>query len=325
MSDMSGSPRIPTVDLRPWLDGGEDDRRAIARTVDSALQTAGFLLVTGHGVDAELRGGVREAARRFFALPADVKRAYEAKVGGRGWLGPGAEANGYSEGTETPPDLKESLTFATHEPFDDPVVNAEWYAPNVWPAEVPELRTLAEEYLARMADLEKELLALLGYALGLERDFFSRHMDHPTYGFNINWYPGTEVLGEPEPGQFRIGPHTDFGTVTILDRQAGKGGLQVYTDEGGWQDAPFDPAAFTINIGDLMARWTGDRWRSGRHRVLPPPTDAPAEELMSLVYFGECTPGTTVESVPPPVGRVAYPPVDSHVYLREKLDAITVG
>jgi isopenicillin N synthase-like dioxygenase len=176
-----------------------------------------------------------------------------------------------------------------------------------------------------MAELEKTLLALLGYALGLEPDFFTRHMDHPTYGFNINWYPGTDVIGAPEPGQFRIGPHTDFGTVTILDRQAGKGGLQVFTDEGGWEDAPHDPDAFTINIGDLMARWTGDRWRSGRHRVLPPPADAPAEELMSLVYFGECTPGTRVESVPAPVGRVAYPPVDSHVYLREKLDSITVG
>lgn len=326
MSDTnSPSPRIPTVDLRPWLDGDEDGRREIARTVDAALRTAGFLLVTGHGVEDELRNAVREAARAFFALPAEVKAAYEVKVGGRGWLGPKAEANGYSEGTETPPDLKESLTFATHEPFDDPAVNAEWYAPNVWPDEVPELRTHCAEYLERMAGLEKELLSLLGYALGLEPDFFSRHMDHPTYGFNINWYPGTDVIGEAEPGQFRIGPHTDFGTVTILDRQAGKGGLQVYTDEGGWEDAPFDPAAFTINIGDLMARWTGDRWRSGRHRVLPPPTDAPAEELMSLVYFGECTPGTIVESVPAPVGRVAYPPVDSHVYLREKLDSITVG
>ncbi|MFF2100282.1 isopenicillin N synthase family dioxygenase [Streptomyces sp. NPDC058202] len=319
------APRVPTVDLRPWLAGDADTRAAIARTVDEALRTAGFLLVTGHGVDPALRVRIREAARAFFALPAATKQRYATEVGGRGWLGPGAEANGYAEGTETPPDLKESLTFATHEPFADPETNAEWYAPNVWPAEAPGLRALCEEYLARMAELENHLLALLGAALGLEPDFFTRHMDHPTYGFNINWYPGTDVVGAPELGQFRIGPHTDFGTVTLLDRQAGKGGLQVFTDEGGWEDAPFDPAAFTVNIGDLMARWTGDRWRSGRHRVLPPPADAPAEELISLVYFGECTPGTLVESVPAPVGRIAYEPVDSHVYLREKLKSITVG
>jgi isopenicillin N synthase-like dioxygenase len=162
-----------------------------------------------------------------------------------------------------------------------------------------------------MADLEKELLSLLGEALGLEPDFFSRHMDHPTYGFNINWYPGTEVIGDPVPGQFRIGPHTDFGTVTVLDREAGSGGLQVFTDERGWEDAPYDPDAFTINIGDLMARWSDGRWRSGRHRVLPPPEHAPSEELMSLVYFYDCDPGTDVRGI------------DSHVYLRGQLDAIT--
>ncbi|MFJ2608917.1 isopenicillin N synthase family dioxygenase [Streptomyces sp. NPDC091279] len=317
-------PRIPTIDLRPWRDGDEAARRAIARTVDDALQSAGFLLVTGHGVDPSLRARIRAAARAFFALPTEVKQPYAARVGGRGWLGPGAEANGSADGAATPPDLKESLTFATHEPFEDPVVDAEWRAPNVWPAEVPELRALCEEYLARMAELERLLLSLLGAALGVAPDFFSRHMDHPTYGFNINWYPGTEVVGAPEPGQFRIGPHTDFGTVTILDRQAGKGGLQVFTDAGGWEDAPYDPEAFTINVGDLLSRWTGDRWRSGRHRVLPPPPDTPTEELMSLVYFGECTPGTRVESLPAPVGRVAHPPVDSHTYLRAKLNAITV-
>src|SRR5436305_6522595 len=144
------APRVPTIDLRPWLDGAAGARTAIARTVDEALQTAGFLLVAGHGVDPALRAAIREAARAFFRLPVGTKQPYAAKVGGRGWLGPGAEANGYSEGTETPPDLKESLTFATHEPFEDPVVNAEWYAPNVWPQEVPELRALCEEYLERM-------------------------------------------------------------------------------------------------------------------------------------------------------------------------------
>ncbi|WP_420034994.1 isopenicillin N synthase family dioxygenase [Streptomyces sp. cg28] len=324
-SPQGAAPRIPTIDLQPWLSGDPAARAAIARTVDEALRTAGFLLVTGHGVDPGLRTGIRDAARAFFRLPTDAKEPYAVKVGGRGWLGPGAEANGYSEGTETPPDLKESLSFATDTAFDDPAVAAEWSGANVFPAESPELRALVETYLDQMRTLSDQLLELLAVALDEPADFFTRHTARPTWGFNINWYPGTETVGRPQPGQFRIGPHTDFGTVTVLDRQAGKGGLQVFTDGGGWEDAPFDPEAFTINIGDLMARWTGDRWRSGRHRVLPPPADAPAEELMSLVYFYECDPATTVAPLPAPKGSVAYEPVDSHVYLRGKLDAITVG
>ncbi|MFF3357418.1 isopenicillin N synthase family dioxygenase [Streptomyces sp. NPDC002917] len=318
-------PRIPTIDLRPWLSGDAQVRRETAATVDAALRAAGFLLVTGHGVAPALRTAIRDAARGFFRLPAAVKQPYAVKVGGRGWLGPGAEANGCAEGTQTPPDLKESLSFAAEDPTGDPAIDAEWFLPNTWPREAPGLRALVTEYLAQMRTLSDRLLELLGAALGEPEDFFTRHTTHPTWGFNINWYPGTEVVGEPEPGQFRIGPHTDFGTVTVLDRQAGKGGLQIFTADGGWEDAPYDPEAFTINIGDLMARWTGDRWRSGRHRVLPPPSDAPAEELMSLVYFYECDPRTTVESVPAPTGRVTHEPVDSHTYLRAKLDAISVG
>jgi isopenicillin N synthase-like dioxygenase len=317
--------RIPTIDLAPWLSGDADARALIAATVDEALCTAGFLLVTGHGVDPALRSGIRDAARTFFRLPAAAKEPYAVKVGGRGWLGPGAEANAYADGIKTPPDLKESWTFAAEDPTGDPDTDAEWFRPNVWPDEIPGLRPLVTAYFAQMRVLSDQLLELLAVALGGPADFFTRHTTHPTWGFNINWYPGTDTVGTPEPGQFRIGPHTDFGTVTVLDRQAGKGGLQVFTDEGGWEDAPYDPAAFTINIGDLMARWTGDRWRSGRHRVLPPPADAPAEELMSLVYFYECDPGTVVESVPAPTGRVRYEPVDSHTYLRAKLDSIAAN
>ncbi|MGW3623909.1 isopenicillin N synthase family dioxygenase [Streptomyces sp. NPDC000880] len=310
-------PRIPTIDLRLWLSADRAARARIAESVDQALRTAGFLLVTGHGVDPGLRGEIRAAARDFFRLPDQEKEPYAVKVGGRGWLGPGAEANAYAEGTETPPDLKESLSFAAEDPTGDPAVDAEWFLPNTWPAEVPHLRDLVETYLAAMRALSGQLLELLGVALGEPEDFFTRHTTHPTWGFNVNWYPGRDRVGDPQPGQFRIGPHTDFGTVTVLDRQAGKGGLQVFTDPAdggaGWEDAPYDPEAFTINIGDLMARWTGDRWRSGRHRVLPPPADVPAEELISLVYFYECDPGTAVRGI------------NSHTYLRAQLDAITAG
>ncbi|MET8755319.1 2-oxoglutarate and iron-dependent oxygenase domain-containing protein [Streptomyces sp. NPDC004667] len=317
------SSQVPVIDLGPWRSGDPAARARTAARVDEALQAAGFLLVTGHGLDPELPARIRDAARTFFRLPPGAKRPYAVSVGGRGWLGPGAEANSYAEGTASPPDLKESWSWAADDPTGVPSVDAEWFRPNAWPAEVPELRPLVTAYLAAMRALSDELLELLAVALTLPEDHFTRHTGHPTWGFNVNWYPG--AVGPPLPGQFRIGPHTDFGTVTVLDREPGAGGLQIHTDDGGWQDAPYDPAALTVNIGDLLARWTGDRWRAGRHRVLPPPAHAPAEELLSLVYFYECDPHTRVESLPAPLGRVVHEPVDSHTYLRAKLDAITVS
>ena len=63
-------------------------------------------------------------------------------------------------------------------------------------------------------------------------------------------------------------------------------------------DAPYDPDAFTVNIGDLLAHWTGRRWRSGRHRVLPPQPGAPHEELISLVFFYELDHDALVTPLP---------------------------
>lgn len=316
---------VPSIDLSPWFAGTAEGRAAVAARVDDALRTAGFLLVTGHGVSDELRARVRAAARRFFALPADVKRRYAVPVGGRGWIPPGAEANGYAEGSVTPADLKESYSLAADDPTGDPAVDRNWFPPNVWPAEIPELRTVVTEYLRRMHVLSDELLAICAVALGLPADHFAAYLRHPTYGFNLNWYPSLHTLGLPEAGQFRIGPHTDFGTVTVLDREPGLGGLQVYTVDGQWVDAPFDPDAFTINIGDVLARWTGDRWRSTRHRVLPPSADAPDEDLLSLIFFYEADHDAVIESFPPPIGTTSYPPVVWGEYLREKLAAISIG
>ncbi|HEY6315975.1 MAG TPA: 2OG-Fe(II) oxygenase family protein, partial [Streptosporangiaceae bacterium] len=153
-----------------------------------------------------------------------------------------------------------------------------------------------------------------------------RHTGHATHTMNINWYPPVAVAGEPEPGQFRIGPHTDFGTVTILDREPGRGGLQVWTEQDGWEDAPYEPGTFTINTGDLLARWSGARWKSNRHRVLPPQAEAPDEDLVSLVYFYEADHDAVIESLKPPVGRRCdYAPVVSAQFIKTRLDAITLG
>ncbi|MGC7094867.1 isopenicillin N synthase family dioxygenase [Amycolatopsis lurida] len=315
---------VPLIDLRPWFHGDAGDRAAVARRVDDALQDSGFLLITGHGVAPELRAETRRLAREFFALPPSVKQRYAVTVGGRGWLPPGVEANGYAEGTETPPDLKESFSVGADSGVGDPAVDSFWFQRNVFPAEVAGLERTVTAYLAEMRRVSDELLTLFAVALGLDPAHFTAHTGHPTYTMNINWYPPLTAVGPPEPGQFRIGPHTDFGTVTVLDRQAGVGGLQVCTADGRWEDAPFDPAAFTVNIGDLMARWTGDRWRSTRHRVLPPAADAPDEDLVSLIFFYETDHDARITSLAPPLGRTTYPEVVASAYLKEKLDAITM-
>ncbi|WP_060999120.1 isopenicillin N synthase family dioxygenase [Mycolicibacterium mucogenicum] len=290
---------IATVDISRWYAGGTE-ADAVAAEVDAGLQRAGFIVVTGHGVDQGLAAAVRAASREFFALPDEVKQRYSVPVGGHGWIGPGAEANGYAEGTETPPDLKESFSLGAETSTGDPEVDRIWFAPNVWPAEVPALQTLVDQYTAQMR--------------------------RATWTMNINHYPPVSVVGEPEPGQFRIGPHTDFGTVTVLDREPGAGGLQVYSDAEGWEDAPWEPGALTVNIGDLLEYWSGRRWPSGRHRVLPPQPHAPEEDLVSLIYFYEANHDALITPLQPPIGAVSgLAPVVSADFIKERLDAITVG
>jgi isopenicillin N synthase-like dioxygenase len=312
---------IPMIDLGAWRAGDH----SVAAEIDTALRQAGFLLVSGHGVPPELRAAVREAGRRFFALPAEVKQHYAARIGERGWLPPGVEANAGADGIETPPDLKESFAVGPDTPTGDPAVDAVWFPPNVWPTEVPELQEAVERYLEQMRAVSDDLLVLCAEALGQPSDALTALAANPTFTFNINRYPPLTEVGEPEPGQFRIGPHCDFGTVTVLDREPGAGGLQVHSEQDGWKDAPYDPAAFTVNIGDLLEHWTGRRWRSGRHRVLPPQPGAPHEELISLVFFYELDHDSLVTPLPAPVGRDSdLEPVVTAPFLRQRLDAIMV-
>jgi isopenicillin N synthase-like dioxygenase len=316
---------IATVDLSHWH-AGEAAADAVAAEVDESLQQAGFILVTGHGVDPGLAAAVRAASRAFFAQSDVVKQRYSVPVGGHGWIGPGAEANGYAEGTETPPDLKESYSLGAETATGDPDVDRIWFAPNVWPAEVPELHALVAEYTAAMRRVSDDLLALFAHALGLRSNPWATLADRPTWTMNINHYPPASVVGVPEPGQFRIGPHTDFGTVTVLDREPGAGGLQVYSDAEGWADAPYRPDALTVNVGDLLEYWSGRRWPSGRHRVLPPQPEAPEEDLVSLIYFYEANHDAMVAPLDPPIGKVAgLQPVTSSGFIKERLDAITMA
>jgi isopenicillin N synthase-like dioxygenase len=315
------SATIPLIDLASWYDGSPEARAGLAAEVDRALRTSGFLLLAGHRVPGELRDEVRSVAREFFALADDVKAQYKITMGGRGWVASKRiDASGY-EGVEQPPDLKESFCVGADRPTGDPAVDRRWYRPNVWPDEIPRMPEAINSYVAHMRDLADQVMALGAVALGLADDFFVPFQNHPTYGFNLNRYPSADSARPTHPGQFNVAPHTDFGTITLLDRQALPAQLQIFVD-GEWMDAPYVPDALVVNVGDLLARWTGDRWRSTRHRVLPSSPDSPGVDGLSLVFFYEANHDAVIESMPEPIGATSYPPVVASEYLRERLASL---
>jgi isopenicillin N synthase-like dioxygenase len=231
---------IPLIDLGDWRGGDAAGRRAAAERMDQALQSWGFVMLDGHGIDPGLTEALRVAARRFFALPVGIKQRYATAVGGRGWIPPGREANAfYGEVADAArADLKESWTSGADRHSGDAAIEAEWFAPNVWPAEVPELAGLSTRFAEVVRALYVELLEMGATALGLDTAWFSSRTRSSPHTFNLNRYPPLTETGPPLDGQYRIAAHTDWGILTILDRQPGHGGLQVQGSDGAWQDAP---------------------------------------------------------------------------------------
>lgn len=320
---------IPAIDLEPWYRGDHDDRRAVAAAVDEQLRRLGFLLVVNHGLDRAILDECRRVARAFFHGPVAAKARYGADDGRyRGWIGPGRESNAATYGVDTPPDLKETFAIGAVD-LADPmlaVTAPEWFAENIWPVDQPDFQPAVERWWRAGRVLADELLRIFAMALGLPTGYLVDRCRATTATGTINWY-GPRSANEPEAGQFRIGPHTDFGTVTILDREPGLGGLQVLDEAGNWIDAPFVDGALLVNTGDMLRRWTNDRWCSNEHRVLPPPAEDPAEELISLVFFHEPDHDTVVEALPTCVSAAnpaRHLPIRADAYLAEKFAALAV-
>jgi len=318
------TPDIPLLDIAAWRDGSADQRERLAARMDEALKESGFLMIENHGVPASLRDQIREEGRKFFALPRQYKARYATPVGGRGWIPQGAEANAFYGKVADPgrADMKESLTIGRNFSTGDKATDTAWFAPNVWPAECPALEGLCEDFAAKARELYYDLLRMCAAALALPDDWFVSKALRAPHTFNINRYPPLTATGVPKEGQFRVAPHTDWGILTILDRQPGYGGLQIQALDGTWADAPYVPDAFTVNVADLLSRWTGERWRSTRHRVLPPPRQAPDEELISLIVFLEAEVDTVIRPV---AGDREFEPVVAGEWLRAREAAATVS
>jgi isopenicillin N synthase-like dioxygenase len=126
----------------------------------------------------------------------------------------------------------------------------------------------------------------------------------------LNYYPAPAA--PPAPGQLRAGAHTDYGGFTILSGEDVPGGLQVRTRDGRWVDVATTPTRFVVNIGDLLMRWTNDRWLSNMHRVVNPP-DGVGRPRLSIAFFSHPNYDVTIECLASQ-GPPRHPPVRSGDY-----------
>ena len=139
-------------------------------------------------------------------------------------------------------------------------------------------------YFLALEDLSRRLARHLALALGLPDDWFADKLDRHASQLRLLHYPAP--ARELEPGQLRCGVHTDLGMMTILRNEAAAGGLQVRPRGGDWIDAPAIDDTFVVNIGDLLMRWTNDRWVSTPHRVAVPEAEARSRSRrLSIGYF----------------------------------------
>jgi len=294
---------IPTLDLDEW-DAADVDRRAeIAADLDAALRQTGIFLLRGHGVPPVLTDGMRAEGRKIFALPAEQRaKIAVARPYDNGLRGLGALQVGAVEGVVNPPDLHEAFHTGPNHRTGDTAFDTRYYPANKWSEELPGFQQTNEAYTGHMARISLRIMEVLAVVLGLPEDHFTRQSQRATWTQNVNWYPSLEAIGSVQDGQLRVGPHTDFGSISLLDRQRGKGGLEVWNEQEGWFAPPFEPGTLVVNLGDLMNLWTDGRWRSLRHRVLAPPASAPKEELVSLVFFFEADPDALITPLAAPVG-----------------------
>ncbi|MEV4124905.1 2OG-Fe(II) oxygenase family protein [Nocardia sp. NPDC049707] len=261
---------VPVIDLSSKHT--TDGRAAIAQAIGTACESSGFFVIVGHGVVPDLIDRMYATTLEFFQLPRLEKDRVLATTE-TGGLRYQAGSAAKSIGHDTPSDLCEIFScnvLGDRRPefraqFADDTLP--WTRSNLWPRTPDGFRETWSKYTHAMERLAADLMELFALALGLDPMFFADKIDQHISTIVANYYyPPT---GTPLPGQLRKGEHTDWGSLTIL-YQDDIGGLQVRHGDN-WRDVPFVPNSFVINIGDMMAFWTGGRWVSTLHRVCNPP------------------------------------------------------
>lgn len=333
MAPESSNFSVPSIDITPYVaDGTAEERAAVARAIDDACRTVGFMQILRHGIPDAVIAGLAEAMDAFFALDLETKKTYKTppKIN-RGYSPPKSESLSLSLGVESANrmnDFFEAFNVgAARSDYPGVELPADDYAENVWP-EVAGFREKVEAYYAEAKRVAETMTVIFADALGLPEGFYDAYTGHSLDVMRMNNYalpPGRIQLDGDLIG---MGEHTDYGIVTVLWADQVKG-LQVLGTDGSWNDVSPADDALLINLGDVTARWTNDQWMSTLHRVKPPIVDGTIERRRSAAYFHDGDIDALITTMPHLIDDAhpnRYPePITVGEHIRAKLAGSRAG
>ena len=278
------------------------------------------MVVKNHNVPRDVMNRAWRSVTEFFDLEEEEKMKWAGMTEDYPYgyekgevLAAGKDAEKGSSLSRAP-DMKETFTIGPSDP-------ASGMPPRILPTSPPSFSSNYEGYYSAMERLSAVILSGFASALDLPPNWFDDKIDHHISALRALNYPD-QANWAPEPGQIRAGAHTDYGSLTIL--KSGGPGLQVAKDIDGaepdWIDVPFVEDAFIINLGDLMKRWTNDKWSSTLHRVVNPPRDGANHRRQSIAFFHNINGDCVVSSIETCLenGESKYEPIVAKEFLMMK-------
>ncbi len=317
---------IPTIDIALFQNGSSAQRAYIAAQVDLAARHIGFMQIIGHGIPIKVIDALKQGMDDFFGLSMAEKTPWQARSPeiNRGYSSPLSERLSYSAGVASAADLFEAFNIGSaYTDYPGLALDREAYPVNIWPIVPANFKPSVTDWFYQAAQVARHMTRIFEVALGLPEQFFEPYQDHSLDVLRLNHYAMPAELLRVEDNQMGMGAHTDYGIVTILWADAVSPGLQVLNSSGHWIDATPAPGALLINLGDMMARWTNDRWLSSMHRVLPPlNAQGQVVRRRSAAFFHDGNADAVISCLPSccnDAQPARYPPTTVAEHIRQKL------
>jgi isopenicillin N synthase-like dioxygenase len=162
-------------------------------------------------------------------------------------------------------------------------------------------------YFKTLEAVGERMLPVLARSLDLPPDWFAPFFAGEAH-INLRFlhYPPQETDDDEQFGQ---GPHTDNSFITMLAREDVPG-LAVRLPSGEWLAPPVIEDTFLVNLGNVMKRWSNDRYLSTPHGVL----NDSGTDRYSIAFFYSPTPSAVIECLPTCTGPGNPPRYEPAVY-----------